>query len=149
MKIEGAYKIEQLFKKAAGMQLAKNKVKEVEEKVDRKLYDMLVTAEENAGYNDRDVIWLSDMPLTKAMKASMRKFVELEETLELQPILDRLAIHPPLKREMETELEKRVPEIVGTLIYILANIAREFSPGDNVVSEEELKRAFRILDMTI
>jgi len=37
MKIEGAYKIEQLFKKAAGMQLAKNKVKEVEDAVDRKL----------------------------------------------------------------------------------------------------------------
>ncbi len=149
MKIEGAYKIEQLFKKAAGMQLAKNKVKEVEEKVDRKLYDMLVTAEENAGYNGRDVIWLSDMPLTQAMKASMKKFIELEEALELQPVLDRLAVHPPLKREMEVELEKKLPEIVGTLIYVLANVTKEFSPGDNVVSEEDLKRAFRVLDLTI
>jgi hypothetical protein len=79
----------------------------------------------------------------------MKRFVELEEALELQTILDRLAIHPPLKREMETELEKRLPEIVGTLICVLANIAREFSPGDNVVSEEELRRALRVLDMTI
>jgi len=110
---------------------------------------MLVIAEENAGYNGRDVIWLSDMPLTKAMKASMKRFVELEEALELQPILDRLAIHPPLKREMETELEKRLPEIVGTLICVLAEITKELSPRDNVVSEDELKRAFRILDMTI
>ncbi|WP_353661553.1 DUF1931 family protein [Hydrogenimonas sp. SS33] len=149
MKVEGAYKIEQLFKKAAGLQLAKNKVAEVEEKVDRKLYDMLVAAEANAGYNARDVIWFSDLPLTKAMRESMQKFIDLEETLELQPILDRLAIHPPLKREMEVELEKKLPEIVGTLIYVLANITREFSPRENAVSEEELHRAFRVLDLTI
>ncbi len=149
MKTEGAYKIELLFKKGAGMQLAKNKVQEVEEKVDQKLYDMLVIAEANAGYNGRDVIWFSDMPLTKAMRESMQKFVDLEETLELQPILDRLAIHPPLKREMEVELEKKLPEIVGTLIYVLANITKEFSPKDNVVSEDELHRAFRVLDLTI
>jgi hypothetical protein len=149
MKIYGAYKIEQLFKKAAGLQLAKNKVQEVEEKVDQKLYDLLVAAEENAGYNNRDVIWFSDVPLTAAMKASMKRFTELEEALELQPILDNLAIRPPLKYELEVELEKRLPEIVGTLIYVLANITKEFSPNDKTVSEDELKRAFRILDLTI
>ena len=149
MKIEGAYKIEQLFKKAAGMQLAKNKVAEVEEKVDQKLHEMLVVTEANAGYNNRDIIWYSDMPLTKAMRESMQKFVELEEALALQPILDRLAVHPPLKREMEAELEKKLPEIVGTLIYVLANITKAFSPKDNAVSEEELHRAFQVLDLTI
>ncbi|WP_456451295.1 DUF1931 family protein [Hydrogenimonas sp.] len=149
MKVYGAYKIEQLFKKAAGLQLSKNKVQEVEEKVDQILYDLLVAAEENAGYNNRDVVWLSDLPLTPAMKASMKRFVELEEALDLQPILDNLAIRPPLKYEMEVELEKRLPEIVGTLIYVLANIAKELSPRDKTVSEDELKRAFRILDLTV
>lgn len=149
MKTYGAYKIEQLFKKAAGLQLARNKVREIEEKVDRKLYDLLVAAEESAGYNDRDVIWLSDLPLTAAMKASMKRFAELEEGLELQPVLDNLAIRPPLKYDLEVELEKRLPEIVGTLIYLLAVIAKEFSSGDKSVSEDDLKRAFRILDLTI
>ncbi|BDY13116.1 DUF1931 family protein [Hydrogenimonas cancrithermarum] len=149
MKTEGAYKIELLFKKAAGLRLAKNKVQEIEEKIDRKLYDMLTVAEANAGYNNRDVIWLSDMPLTKAMRESMQKFAELEEALELQPILDRLAIHPPIKYEMEAELEKRLPEIVGTLIYVLAKITKAFSPDDNAVAEDELKKAMRILDLMI
>ncbi len=149
MKTEGAYKIELIFKKGAGLQLAKNKVPEVEEKIEQKLYDMLVVANENAGYNGRDVIWYSDMPLTKAMKESMQKFTELEEALELKPILDRLAIHPPLGRDMEVELENKLPEIVGTLIYVLANISKEFSANDKSVSEEDLRRAFRVLDLTI
>jgi hypothetical protein len=149
MKIYGAYKIEQLFKKAAGLQLAKNKVKEIEEKVDQKLYDLLVAAEENAGYNHRDVIWLSDVPLTPAIKNSMKRFVELEEALELQSILDNLAVRPPLKYELEVELEKKLPEIAGTLIFVLAQIAKELSPRDKVVSEEDLQRAFDILDLTL
>ncbi|BBG66852.1 hypothetical protein NNO_2149 [Hydrogenimonas sp.] len=149
MKIEGAYKIEQIFKAAAGLRLPKNKVAEIEQKVDSKLYDMLVTAEESAGYNARDVIWLSDVPLTKAMKDSMMKFRELEEELQLEPLLEKLASRPPLKYELEVALEKRLPEIAGTLIYILAKITKEFSPGDNLVSEDELKRAFRVLDLTV
>lgn len=149
MKVYGAYKIEQLFKKAAGLQLAKNKVAAIEEKVDQKLYDLLVRAEENAGYNNRDVVWFSDLPLTKAMNASMQRFVALEEALELQPILDNLAVRPPLKYELEVELEKRLPEIVGTLIYILAHIVKAFSSNDKTVSEEALHRAFSVLDLTI
>ncbi len=149
MKVEGAYKIEQIFKKGANLQLAKNKVAEVEEKVEQKLYDLLVVANANAGFNNRDIIWYSDMPLTKAMKESMQRFAALEEALELQPILDRLAIHPPLGRDMEAELEKKLPEIVGTLIYSMANIAKEFSTDDKTVSEEELHKAFRVMDMTI
>ncbi|WP_457593829.1 DUF1931 family protein [Hydrogenimonas sp.] len=149
MKIEGAYKIEALFKKAAGLKLAKSKVKEIEEAIDRKLYEMLTVAEESAGYNARDVIWLSDMPLTNAMKRSMREFAGLEEALDLDPVLERLAVHPPLKYEMEVALEKRLPEIAGTLIYILAKIVREFSPKDNSVSEAELKQAFRVLDLLV
>ncbi|WP_457597422.1 DUF1931 family protein [Hydrogenimonas sp.] len=149
MKVYGAYRIEQLFKKAAGLQLPKNKVQEIEEKVDAKLYDLLVAAEENAGYNARDVIWFSDLPLTKALKESLKAFAALEEELSLQPILDNLAVRPPLKYEMEVELEKRLPEIVGTLIFVLAKIVKEFSPGDKVVSEDELKRAFRVLDLMV
>ncbi|NPA29027.1 MAG: DUF1931 family protein [Epsilonproteobacteria bacterium] len=149
MKIYGAYKIERLFKEAAGLQLAKNKVKEVEEKVDQKLYDLLVAAEENAGYNNRDVIWMSDVPLTKAVKAAMKRFTELEEALELQPVLDNLAVHPPLKYALEAELEKRLPELTGTLIYLLAQIAAKLDPKEKKVSEEELERAFEILDLMI
>lgn len=149
MKIEGAYKIEQIFKKAASLKLPKNKIVEIEEAVDKKVYQLLKVGEENAGYNGRDVIWLSDIPLTNALKESMKQFSALEEELELKPLLNRLASHPPLKYELEIALEGRLPEITGTLIYVLAKIVKEFSPKDSIVSEDELKRALRVLDLTI
>jgi len=81
MAVTGFHKIEALYKKTAGLKLDHEKVKEISHVIDQKLYDLLVEAEANAKYNGRDVIWLSDLPLTKAMKESMQKFVELEEEL--------------------------------------------------------------------
>ncbi|RMA97615.1 DUF1931 family protein [Hydrogenothermus marinus] len=148
MAITGVHKIEEIFKKSASLRLDKDKIKEVNDLISQKLYDLLIVAEENAGYNARDVIWLSDVPLTKAMKESMRKFKELEEELELQPILDHLATLPPLKYELEVELEKKLPEIAGTLIYILAMILKEISQ-DRKVSAEDLEKAKTIYNLTI
>jgi len=149
MAVTGFHKIEALYKKASGLKVDHEKVKEISNVIDQKLYDLLVEAEANAKYNGRDVIWLSDLPLTKAMKESMQKFVELEEELELQPILDHLATLPPLKYALEIELERKLPEIVGTLIYVLAMITKEFSPNDHTVSSDEMKKAERIFDLMI
>ena len=149
MAVTGAHKIEALYKKAAGLRIDKSKVKAISDVVDQKLYDLLVVAEGNARYNNRDVIWMCDVPLTKAMKESMQKFKELEEELELQPILDHLAILPPLKYALEEELEKKLPDLTGTLIYIMANITKEFSPKDKIISKEDMERAETILNLMI
>ncbi len=149
MAVTGAHKIEALYKKAAGLRIDKNKVKKISDVVDQKLYDLLVVAEGNARYNGRDIIWMCDVPLTKAMKESMQKFKELEEALELQPILDHLAKLPPLKYGLEEELEKKLPDLVGTLIYVMANITKEFSPKDRTISAEEMEKAERVLNLMI
>ncbi len=149
MAVTGVHKIEALYKKAAGLRIDKSKVKMISDVVDQKLYDLLVVAEANARYNNRDIIWMCDVPLTKAMKESMQRFKELEEELELQPILDHLATLPPLKYALEEELEKKLPDLVGTLIYILANITKEFSPKDKTISIDEMEKAETILNLVI
>ncbi|NPA95216.1 MAG: DUF1931 family protein [Thermodesulfobacteria bacterium] len=149
MAVTGAHKIEALYKKAAGLRIDKSKVKAISDVVDQKLYDLLVVAEGNARYNNRDVIWMCDVPLTKAMKESMQKFKDLEEELELQPILDHLATLPPLKYALEEELEKKLPDLTGTLIYVMANITKEFSPKDKIISKDDMERAERILNLMI
>lgn len=148
MAVAGAHKIEALFKKAATLQISKEKVKEISDVIDQKFHDLLLIGEANAKYNGRDVIWYSDLPLTKAFRESMQKFQALEEELALQDVLDHIKTLPPVYT-LEAELEGKLTEIVGTLIYILANIAKEFSSDDNVVSEDELKSAIRILNLTI
>lgn len=148
MAVVGAHKIEELFKKAASLQIHKNKVKEISDIVDRKFHDLLLIGEANAKYNGRDVIWFSDLPLTKAFRESMQKFKALDEELALDDVLEHIKTLPPLYT-LEVELESRVTEIVGTLVYIMAQIAKEFSTDDNVVSEKELKRVEDILNLTI
>jgi len=149
MSVTGAHKIEALYKKAAGLRIDKSKVKLISDVVDQKLYDLLIVAEANARYNGRDIIWMCDVPLTKAMKESMQRFKELEEELELQPILDHLAALPPLKYGLEEELEKKLPDLVGTLIYVMANITKEFSTKDKTVSAEDMEKAENILNLMI
>lgn len=149
MAVIGVHKIEKLFKEVSSLRIDKSKVKEISDVVDDKLYDLLVVAQENTKYNNRDVIWFSDVPLTKAFKESMRKFEELEEELELKQILEHLAGMPPLRYDLEVELEQKLPLIAGTLLYILALIAKEFSPKDKSLSSEDLKRVTDILNLMI
>jgi hypothetical protein len=54
-----------------------------------------------------------------------------------------------LKYGLEIELENKLPQITGTLIYILANIVKEFSPKDRTISSEEFEKAEEILNMMI
>lgn len=148
MAVVGAHKIESLFKASAGLQIGKEKVKEISDVIDSKFHDLLLIGEANAKYNGRDVIWYSDLPLTKAFRESMQKFKALEEELDVKDVLEHIKTLPPLY-VLETELEGKLTDIVGTLIYILANIAKAFSTDDNVVSADELKAAERILNLTI
>ncbi len=148
MAVVGVHKIEELFKKAAGLQIGKEKVKEISDIIDQKFHDLLLIGEANAKYNGRDVIWYSDLPLTKAFRESMQKFKELEEELALEDVLEHIKTLPPLYA-LEVELEEKTVDIVGTLVYILANITKEFSKHDKVVSSEDLKSAEHILNLTI
>ena len=148
MAVAGAHKIEELYKKAASLRISKNKIKDLSDYIDSKFHDFLVIGKANAKYNGRDVIALSDLPLTKAFKEEMQRFKELEEELSLDDILRHLASLPP-EYELEIEVEKRLPEIVGTLIVVLAKITKEFSKDNNVVSEEEHEAAERVMNLTI
>jgi len=116
MAVVGAAKLEILMRKAAGLDIDKNKAKEITDIVEKKLYDLLLIGERNANYNGREVI---------------------------------LATMPPLKYPLEVELEKRLPEIVGTLIYILAQLIKEIAPESRKPSSEDIQKAGKILDLTM
>ena len=149
MAVVGAAKLEALMRKAASLDLEKNKVKEITDIVEAKLYDLLLIGERNASYNSRDVIWESDVPLTKGFLESMQQFRKLEEELPVEDVLNFLATMPPLKYPLEAELEKRLPEIVGTLIYIIAKLIKDMSPGTRKPSSEDIEKEKKILDLTM
>ena len=149
MAVVGVAKLEALMRKSAGLDLEKNKVKEITDIVEAKLYDLLLIGERNASYNNRDVIWESDVPLTKGFLQSMQEFRKLEEELPLEDVLKFLSTMPPLKYPLEAELEKKLPEIVGTLIYIVAKLIKELSPDTRKPSSEDIEKAKKVLDLTM
>ncbi len=149
MAVVGFTKLEALFRKGAGLDIDKNKAKEITDIVEKKLYDLLLIGERNASYNSREVIWECDIPLTKGFLESIQKFKKLEEEVALEDVLQFLSTMPPLKYPIEAELEKKLPEIVGTLIYILANIIKSISPDTRRPSSEDIEKAGRVLDLTM
>jgi len=149
MAIVGISKLEALMRKSASLDIDKNKAKEITDIVEKKLYDLLLIGERNASYNARDVIWESDVPLTKGFLESLQKFKNLEEEIAVKDVLDFLATMPPLKYPLEAELEKKLPEITGTLIYILANLIKSISPDTRKPSSEDIEKAGKVLDLTM
>ena len=149
MAIVGISKLEALMRKSASLDIDKNKAKEITDIVEKKLYDLLLIGESNASYNARDVIWESDVPLTKGFLESLQKFKNLEEEIAVKDVLDFLATMPPLKYPLEAELEKKLPEITGTLIYILANLIKSISPDTRKPSSEDIEKAGKVLDLTM
>lgn len=148
MAVIGFHKLEELFRRGASLDIKKGHAKEVTDIVEQKLYDLLLMGQKAAKYNGRDVIWKYDLPITKGLEETINEFKKLEQELELQDILDRLATHPPLL-ELEAELEKALPEIVGGLTLVLARIMKRIDEENRAVSHELIERAKEIMDLTL
>ncbi len=143
--------LEALFRRSVGMDLTENKAKEILAFVQKKLHDLLLVGERNAHYNDRDVIWLSDLPITLGLRNSIRMFqeLELEEQLDLDYILEYLATLPPLKFPLEAELEADLPNIVGGLLLTFARTLYVITGGARSFDFEDIEKAKQILDLTL
>lgn len=61
----GGKKFEALFRNAAGLNMDKSDIKRLYEVVNQKMHDLLQMGEVAAQANDRDVIQLYDLPITK------------------------------------------------------------------------------------
>jgi hypothetical protein len=148
MAVVGYTRLKEIFRKGAGMDIAKGHAKDITDIVDQKIYDLLLAGERNAKYNARDVIWLCDVPITKGMEETIDQFKKLEEAIEVKDVVEMLTKYPATMT-LEDALEKRLPEITGGLILTLAKIMKDLDPKDRTVDHELIKRAKDILDLTI
>ena len=149
MAVVGVKKLEALFRDAASLDIKKGHAKEITDIVEAKLLDLLIAAERNANMNGRDVIMESDLPITKGLQESIILFKKLESELELKDILDYLTTVPPLKYPLSADLEAKLPEVTGALLYVLAKIIKIVDGNDRAVDHESINRAKEILDLTL
>ncbi len=126
--IFGGKKFEALFRNAAGLDMDKSDMKRLYELVNQKLHDMLQMGAVTAQANDRDVIQLYDLPITKGFQANINEVREYQETLNLDPILEQLATLPALKLSYSVEIEESLPDLAGAITVALAKMFKAINP---------------------
>jgi hypothetical protein len=117
-------KFERFFRIAAGLNIDKQDLKRYSDFINQKVYDLLLRAEATAKANGRRIIEPFDLPITKGLKESIHEFKEIDEQIELQPILDQLTARPPLDLAYDQDTESQLPEVVGGLSVALARTSR-------------------------
>ena len=107
MPVMGFVKFERFFRAAGGVTVDRDDVKRYLDFVNDALYDLLLIGQAAAKANARDIIEPWDLPITKGLQECMHGFERIEEEMELRPILDSLAAHPPLDATLSEETEAR------------------------------------------
>ena len=148
MAVVGFTKLQEIFRKGASLDIAKGHAKDITDIVDQKIYDLLVAGERNAKYNNRDVIWVSDIPITNGLEKTIDLFKKLEEEIEVKDVVETMA-HYPATMVLEAELEKRLPEIAGGVLLTLAKIMKVVDHKDRTVDHEMIDKAKGVLDLTL
>jgi Domain of unknown function (DUF1931) len=149
MAVMGVVKFERFFRVAAGLDVDKADIKRFDEFVNKKLHDLLVRGEAVAKANGRDIIQPHDLPITKGLQESINNFKSIDEEIELQPILDELAMRPPLDLDYSAETEAQFPGIVGGLGVALARSFKIIEPDLKNPMTEHWERSYRIFDLLL
>src|SRR5689334_17732283 len=101
-------RFERFFRTAAGLDVDKEDLRGYSDFVNQKLYDLLVIGQAHAKANVRDVVETWDLPITKGLQECIHRFRDLDEDIELKPILEQLAALPPLDLSIGEEVRERL-----------------------------------------
>src|ERR1700732_434376 len=112
--VMGVARFERFFRTAARLDVDKQDLKRFSEFINHRIYDLILRAEAAAKANGRDIIEPFDLPITKGLQESIHAFREIDETIELQPILDYLTARPPLDLAYSDATETRPPEAAAS-----------------------------------
>ncbi len=147
--IFGANRLEELVRSVSGLSFDKSDLQRLSDLVDDKLYDLLLIGVRHASYNNRDMIMEPDLPLTKGLRESMQIFELYEEELRVEPILEELTAYPLLEREPSQEVVDLLPQLVGTLIMVTAQLIRIVDPEVTNPTAETWDRVREAMDLMI
>jgi len=149
MSLVGFTKLEALFRKAASIDIKKGHAKDITDIVKEKLIELLIAAERNTNMNDRDVIWESDLPITKGLQETLILFKEMNKELDMQDVLNSLTLIPSLKYPLSTELDEKLFVITGALLVVMAKIMKEIAGNDRALDHEIIEKTKKIMDLTL
>ena len=149
MAVMGFVKFERFFRAAGGVDVDRDDIKRYLDFVNDAIYDLLIIGQATAKASVRDVIDPWDLPITKGLQESIHSFEKLEEDIEIQPILEQLAAHPPLDMALTDDTAARLPLIFGGISVALARTFKLIEADVKAVHSEEWERAFSFFRLLI
>ncbi|WP_371402695.1 DUF1931 family protein [Kribbella sp. NBC_00662] len=149
MTVMAVHRFERFFRAAAGLDVDKDDLKRYSDFVSDKLHDLLTIGQGTAKANGRDILELRDLPITMGLQKSIHEFRELDEEIELEPILTQLTTWPPLGVTVSQEAESRLPEVVGGLSVALARTLKVIDPDVKNPQTAHWEQAFRIFRLLL
>jgi hypothetical protein len=145
----GVARFERFFRAAAGLDVDKQDLKRYSDFVNHKIYDLLARGEAAAKANGRAVIAPVDLPITKGLQESIHTFKEIDEKIDLKPILDHLTARPPLDLDISAATEAELPAIAGGLSVALARAFKIIDPDLKNPQTGDWARSFQIFDLLL
>ncbi|WP_197679512.1 MULTISPECIES: DUF1931 family protein [Bradyrhizobium] len=109
--------------------------------------DLLVRAKAVTKANGRAVIQPFDLPIIKGLQQSVHEFEKIDEEIELRPILEHLAIQPPLELAYGEGTEDQLPVVVGGLSVALARAFKIIDGDLKNPATRHWQQCFRIFDL--
>jgi hypothetical protein len=142
-------KFERFFRLAASIDVDKSDLKRYGDFVNHKIYDLLLRGQAAAKANARITIEAFDLPITKGLQESIEEFRQIDEEIELQPILDFLTARPPLDLPYSDELQSRLPRVAGGLSVALARAFRIIDPELKNPQTRHWEQTERLFDLLL
>lgn len=124
MVLMGIPQFKQFFRQAASLNIDKDDLRRFDDFIGDRTHKLLMRAEAAARANGRDIIEPSDLPITKGLQECMHAYREIDQTVELAPILAALTALPPLSLDYSEETRDRLPQVSGGLGVALARCFR-------------------------
>ena len=149
MPVMGLTKFKRFFRRAGEVDVDRNDVERYLDFVNDAIHDMLLLAQATAKANGRDVILPWDLPITAGMQERMHRFTELDEDIDLEPILEEVAARPPLDLAFADDTAAQLPALFGAISLALAEIFKILDSGLTELHTSEWARAFRIVKILI
>ncbi|MET4275737.1 MULTISPECIES: DUF1931 family protein [unclassified Bradyrhizobium] len=146
---EGVRQFQRLFREAAGLDLDKADLKRCEEFIDHRIHRLLLRAEADAKAGGEVVIEPWNIPITAGLQECIEQFRKTDETIELAPILDRLAHRPPLQFSYNDETEAMLPDLAGGLGVALARALKIVEPDLKNPQTKEWELASRLFELLL
>jgi hypothetical protein len=147
--VMGVARFERFFRTAASLDVDKQDLKRFSDFVNHKICDLLIRGVATAKANGRGIIAPFDLPITKGLQESICAFKTIDETIELEPILDHLTHRPPLDLRYSDETEAVLPDVAGGLSVALARAFKIIDPNLKNPATEHWRRSFQIFDLLL